>query len=317
MKASARGTARLLSGVGCVAALLLPAAVPAQALPLSQVPTADGKKGQELPGMPSALDADAACTPASREKAKKQDWSRQRLDLDRLHGYSVGAGVTVALIDTGVETGAAGLDGRVSAQGAAGDDCVGHGTFLAGLIAGTGGNGARLTGAAPGAKILALRGTDQRGQANADLVVAALREATEAGAEVIAVAVALPRRDAELTRAVAEARRKGAVVVAAATLTRPGPAPTRFRRGSTGRPVNPACCRSPTCFPAGSARTTRCGPPPSTWWHPAPGWSPAGRAATATTSGPVPRWPPPTPPGRPPRCAPPGPTTRATRSPAG
>ncbi|MGW3943367.1 S8 family serine peptidase [Streptomyces phaeochromogenes] len=217
MKASARGTARLLSGVGCVAALLLPAAVPAQALPLSQVPTADGKKGQELPGMPSALDADAACTPASREKAKKQDWSRQRLDLDRLHGYSVGAGVTVALIDTGVETGAAGLDGRVSAQGAAGDDCVGHGTFLAGLIAGTGGNGARLTGAAPGAKILALRGTDQRGQANADLVVAALREATEAGAEVIAVAVALPRRDAELTRAVAEARRKGAVVVAAAT----------------------------------------------------------------------------------------------------
>lgn len=33
--------------------------------------------------MPSALDPEAdevVCTPASRETAKKQDWSRQRLD---------------------------------------------------------------------------------------------------------------------------------------------------------------------------------------------------------------------------------------------
>ncbi|MFE7030942.1 S8 family serine peptidase [Streptomyces sp. NPDC057621] len=217
MKPSARGAARMLSGVGCVAALLLPTAVTAQAAPLARVPAADGKKGQELPGMPSALDSDAPCTPASREKAKKQDWSRQRLDLDRLHGYSTGAGVTVALIDTGVDTGAKGLDGRVTSQGTAGDDCVGHGTFLAGLIAGAGGGDARLTGVAPGAKILALRGTDQRGQASSALVVAALRAATEADADVIAVPVALPRRDKELTRAVADARRAGAVVVAAAT----------------------------------------------------------------------------------------------------
>ncbi|WP_328497979.1 S8 family serine peptidase [Streptomyces sp. NBC_00414] len=216
MRASAREAARLLSGVGCVAALLLPTAVTAQAAPLSRLPAADGK-GQELPGMPSSIDPDAACTPASREKAKKQDWSRQRLDLDRLHGYSTGAGVTVALIDTGVDTGAEGLDGRVTAQGTAGDDCVGHGTFLAGLIAGAGGDSARLTGVAPGAKILALRGTDQRGQVSSSLVVQALNDATEAGAEVIAVAVALPRRDAALTSAVAAARKKGAVVVAAAT----------------------------------------------------------------------------------------------------
>ncbi|MGW7365243.1 S8 family serine peptidase [Streptomyces sp. NPDC054841] len=220
MRSPARGVARLLSGAGLAAALLLPAAVPAQAAPLSRMPTADGKKGQELPGMPSALDPEAeqvACTPASREKAKKEDWSRRRLDLDRLHRHSTGAGVTVALIDTGVAPGAAGLSGRVSARGAAGDDCVGHGTFLAGLIAGTGGDDPRLAGVAPGAKILALRGTDPRGQASPGLVVEALREATAARAEVIAVAVALPRRDEELTRAVAEARRAGAVVVAAAT----------------------------------------------------------------------------------------------------
>ncbi|MFC8229014.1 S8 family serine peptidase [Streptomyces sp. NPDC057287] len=220
MRTPARGTARLLSGAGLAAALLLPAAVPALAAPPARVPTADGEKGQELPAMPSALDpkADlAACTPASQEEAEKQDWSRQRLDLDRLHGHSTGEGTTVALIDTGVSPDAAGLKGRVTAEGTAGDDCVGHGTFLAGLIAGNGGGNPRLAGVAPNARILALRGTDERGQASPPLVAEAVREATEARADVIAVAVALPRRDAALTRAVAEARRAGVVVVAAAT----------------------------------------------------------------------------------------------------
>ncbi|MFJ8823032.1 S8 family serine peptidase [Streptomyces sp. NPDC102467] len=211
MRPPARRGARLLSGAGLAAALLLPAVAPAGA--------ADGKS-QELPAMPSALDPDAEqtnCVPASKETAKKQDWSRQRLDLDRMHRHSTGEGVTVALIDTGVAPGAAGLDGRVTAQGSAADDCVGHGTFLAGLIAGTGGAGPRLAGVAPAAKILALRGTDRLGEASAGLVATALREATAAHADVIAVGVALPGRDKDVTRAVAEARDAGAVVVAAAT----------------------------------------------------------------------------------------------------
>ncbi|MFF0304482.1 S8 family serine peptidase [Streptomyces sp. NPDC004562] len=215
-----RPAARLLSGAGLAAALLLPTAVTAHPAPRSGPPVADGTKGQELPAMPSALDADAACTAPSRERARRQDWSRQRLDLDRTHGHGIGAGVTVALIDTGVAPDADGLDGRVTAEGAAAEDCVGHGTFLAGLIAG---RDARLTGVAPGARILALRGTDTRGRADAALVAAAVRAATEAGADVIAVTVALPRRDKDLSRAVADARRAGAVVVAAAT---PDP-PTR------------------------------------------------------------------------------------------
>ncbi|MFD7812973.1 S8 family serine peptidase [Streptomyces sp. NPDC059785] len=235
--------ARLLTGAGLAAALLLstgataatattaatgataaaaqaapPVSAPVAGLPAA-LPAADGGKAQELPAMPPAFDPDAddvTCTAASKEQAKKQDWSRQRLDLDRLHQYSTGTGVTVALIDTGVATGAAGLDGRVTAEGTAGDDCVGHGTFLAGLIAGDGGDSPRLAGVAPGAKILALRGTDERGQASADLVVQAVRQAIEAKADVIAVGVALTKRDSALTQAVADARKAGAVVVAAA-----------------------------------------------------------------------------------------------------
>ncbi|RMI89242.1 serine protease [Streptomyces sp. ZS0098] len=207
------------------------------------MPAADGER-QELPPMPSALDprADAVeCTAASREKAEKQDWSRQRLDLARVHQHGTGAGTTVALVDTGVSTDAAGLGGRVTARGAAGDDCVGHGTFLAGLIVGEGWGRTRLPGVAPEAELLALRGTDERGSADAALVAGAVRDATAAGADVIAVGVALPERDKELTSAVAEAVDAGAVVVAAATpdpphagATRETPARTYWPAGEPG-----------------------------------------------------------------------------------
>ncbi|MFJ3234151.1 S8 family serine peptidase [Streptomyces sp. NPDC086787] len=229
MRPPARTAARLLSGAGLAAALLLPGAAPVQAATFSGVPTADGKKGRELPGMASTLGQNGgktACTSASHEHAEKPDWSRERLDLDRLHGYSTGAGVTVALIGTGVASDATGLTSRVTARGDAGDDCVGYGTFLAGLIAGTGGDTPGLAGVAPGAKILALRGTDKYGVADARLVADALREATEARAGVIAIAVALPSRDAKLTRAVADARAGGAVVIAAAA-----PDPVRTTTG--------------------------------------------------------------------------------------
>ncbi|MFH9855684.1 S8 family serine peptidase [Streptomyces althioticus] len=240
MKRRGPGAARPLCGAALAAALLLPVAAAEQA---SAAPAADGKR-QELPPMPSALDprADAVeCTAASREKAEKQDWSRQRLDLARAHQHGTGAGTTVALVDTGVSTDAAGLGGRVTARGAAGDDCVGHGTFLAGLIVGEGWGRTRLPGVAPEAELLALRGTDERGSAGAALVAGAVRDATAAGADVIAVGVALPKRDEELTSAVAEAIDAGAVVVAAATpdpphagATRETPARTYWPAGEPG-----------------------------------------------------------------------------------
>ncbi|MFF5606728.1 S8 family serine peptidase [Streptomyces sp. P9-2] len=229
MKRRGPGAVRPLCGAALAAALLLPVAAPAAAGQASAVPAADGKR-QELPPMPSALDPGAGeCTAASREKAEKQDWSRQRLDLTQVHRHGTGAGTTVALVDTGVRADAAGLGGRVTARGAAGDDCVGHGTFLAGLIVGEGWGRTRLPGVAPGATLLALRGTDQNGSADAALVAQAVRDATAAGADVIVVGVALPKRDEELTSAVAEAVDAGAVVVAAAT---PDP-PNAGSRGET------------------------------------------------------------------------------------
>ncbi|MFD7955506.1 S8 family serine peptidase [Streptomyces sp. WAC8370] len=233
------GAVRPLRGLALSALLLLPTAAPAVAEPVHAVPAADGER-QGLPPMPSALDPGARaveCTAASREKAEKQDWSRQRLDLARVRRHGDGAGTTVALVDTGVRAGAAGLGDRVTARGAAGDDCVGHGTFLAGLIAGEGWGTSRLPGVAPGAKLLALRGTDERGTPDAALVARAVRDATAAEADVIAIGVALPKRDKELTSAVADALDAGAVVVAAAT---PDPPTANATRETPTRTYYPA-----------------------------------------------------------------------------
>ena len=46
-----------------------------------------------------------------------------------------GGGVTVGVVDSGVGTAIPALGGRVTAVGDAGTDCVGHGSFAAGLIA--------------------------------------------------------------------------------------------------------------------------------------------------------------------------------------
>lgn len=238
-RASAAGRAV----TGAAAALLFSTVLPASAAvripdgaagrqPAAVARTLD--KEQKLPRMPSVLDPEAggaACTPASAVRARKQDWARQRLDLDKVRAYGMGEGVTVAVIDTGVATGAAGLEGRVTAEGDAGQDCVGHGTFVAGLVAGEAGGSPDLGGVAPRAKVLGLSGTDELGRPDAGKIASALRAAASAGADVITVSAALPERDADLTAAVAAARKAGAVVVAAAAPdpSRAGadPAPSR------------------------------------------------------------------------------------------
>lgn len=132
----------------------------------------------------------------------------------------LGAGVKIALLDTGVFAEHASLrDAKISVVdvvGGAADtaDSLAHGTAVASLIAGNGENG--VFGMAADAELLAVRVFDGAGNATAFELARGLVAAADAGALVISVSAGLDADSAVLRAAVEYAQRAGATIVAAA-----------------------------------------------------------------------------------------------------
>ncbi|MET9723062.1 type VII secretion-associated serine protease mycosin [Streptomyces zaomyceticus] len=175
-----------------------------------------------------------ASVPAHAENFRAQQWHLDAMGAEEIWELSTGKGVTVAVLDTGVEKDNPDLRGQVLtgknfATGKPGDqftDYTGHGTGMAGLIAGTGardgGNGA--FGLAPGAKILPVRVPGgERGetsQAAADeefnrVMPQAIRYAADSGAKVISISQGAGAGSQQLTDSVKYALDKGALIFAA------------------------------------------------------------------------------------------------------
>jgi serine protease AprX len=105
---------------------------------------------------------------------------RKSIRLPQVPAGIDGRGVTVALIDTGVAR-VQDLSDRVVARvdftpGGAGDDAYGHGTHLAGVIAGTGAaSSGKWRGVAPGAQLVSVKVAGPDGSTDVSVVIAALQ----------------------------------------------------------------------------------------------------------------------------------------------
>ena len=105
---------------------------------------------------------------------------RKAIRLSQLPSGIDGSGVTVAMIDTGVAR-HEDFGHRVVARvdftpGGAGDDQYGHGTHLAGVIAGDGGaSGGKWRGVAPGAELVSVKVAGADGSTDVSVVIAAIQ----------------------------------------------------------------------------------------------------------------------------------------------
>lgn len=199
---------RVLAGLA-VTFVLMPSSVPSlPALAQSQTPYEDCQQtGLTAP--------EVVQHPTSTENALRfrEAWS-----------HSDGAGVAVAVIDTGVakhpRLGEVADGGDVVEGIGAFYDCDAHGTFVAGIIAGQPGPDS-FAGVAPGAHLLSIR---QTAGDDGDLfgLADAIHKALELQAKVINISLTscaptdvVPPGAAEVTNAVQRAEHDGAVVIAA------------------------------------------------------------------------------------------------------
>ncbi|MGW1626816.1 type VII secretion-associated serine protease mycosin [Streptomyces sp. NPDC002172] len=143
-------------------------------------------------------------TTAYADSIRAQQWGLSALHLDEAWQTTKGRGITVAVLDTGVEADHPDLVGNVLAAkdmigfgaGPGDRDWARHGTAMAGIIAGHGhgvGNGDGVMGVAPEARILPVRviledGDSARAKARStrgNALAEGIRWAADHGADVI------------------------------------------------------------------------------------------------------------------------------------
>jgi membrane-anchored mycosin MYCP len=206
---------------GCLALAPTIGATPALAGPAA-------RSAPSAPVAPLAPSGHAAAAPVPCRlqpgvpKLTTVPWPQQRFDYNQIWKLTQGNGVTVAVVDTGVDGTHPQLAGRVrtiDVTKTTPRDCLGHGTLVAGIV---GAQDRRsddrpFVGIAPGAKILSVKYTNEAHTSGADPNLAkAIRAAAGVkGVRVINVSSTAPD-STDLRAAVTFAQSRDILIVAAA-----------------------------------------------------------------------------------------------------
>ncbi|WP_370375548.1 type VII secretion-associated serine protease mycosin [Micromonospora sp. HM5-17] len=145
------------------------------------------------PSHPAAVPVRPVELPVRTDAIRDEQWQLDLFHARDAWRVSTGKGVIVAVIDSGVDASHADLAGQVlpgidlvAGVGNGWNDPVGHGTTVAGLIAGRGDDSRGVVGLAPQAKILPVRVLDEENRYDDALIVAkGVRWAVDNGARVV------------------------------------------------------------------------------------------------------------------------------------
>lgn len=167
---------------------------------------------------------------ASNDTYRDQQWALDLVGAERAWAKTTGSGVTIAIVDTGVDLQHEDLAPRLVAgynvidPGSPPQDDDGHGTHVAGIAAAAANNGKGVAGVAPGARIMPVRvmeHTPNGASGTIEDITTGVRWAVDHGAKVVNLSMsegALFRNlsGGSLSSAIAYAWQRGAVPVVTA-----------------------------------------------------------------------------------------------------
>jgi type VII secretion-associated serine protease mycosin len=216
-----------LTGLVCApVALAAPGAKPSPKPPKSRSASSRPPKTMAPPKPPPEPCNPPRAFPASQIQGVP--WAQSRLGFTNAWEYSTGKGVTVAVVDSGVNAGHPQLAGRVRGidlSGTHNTDCEGHGTQAAGIIAArddrNSGKAIPFVGVAPDVRLISVKVQNNRSSGDdGTLLARGIERAVQEGADIINVSI--QNTDYPLLRhAVRVAQRKDVLIVAAAGNTDP------------------------------------------------------------------------------------------------
>ncbi|MGX6607160.1 S8 family peptidase [Micromonosporaceae bacterium Da 78-11] len=191
------------------------------------------------------VEVDATVTaigvPTGTDPARTQQWDLTKIRATDAWQKSTGAGVVVAVIDTGVDASHADLAGQVLAgydaiadTAGVSTDGNGHGTHVAGTIAAATGNGIGVSAIAPDTKILPIKVLGANGSGYMSDTAEGIVWAADHGANVINMSLGSSSKVSAVSNAIAYARSKGVTVVAAAGNEREDGSPTSYPAADAG-----------------------------------------------------------------------------------
>ena len=166
---------------------------------------------------------------AAGDPMQAQQWGLARVGAPAAWATSVGRGIVVAIVDTGIDLGHQDLPAsrlvvlpgsNLVTPGQPPQDDHGHGTHVAGIVGAETGNGVGVAGVAPEARLMPVKVLDSSGRARGTTVEDGIRFAADHGARVINISIGAalvqPITGPGFESAIEYAWSKGAVPVVAA-----------------------------------------------------------------------------------------------------
>ena len=172
-----------------------------------------------------ALDSTTSFAASGIDPLLDQQWGLTAIGTPSVWKITRGAGVTVAVIDSGsgphpdlnanLDAGRT-MFGSIDSVGAIDVHVAGHGSHVAGIIAAVADNAIGGSGVAPQSRILPIRVLDAQGSGDSKDVSKAVRLAVDSGAKVINLSLGRATESTPLTAAIQYAVDRNVLVVAAA-----------------------------------------------------------------------------------------------------